>query len=720
MSFYDELKRRNVFGMLVLYVVGAWAALQMADLAFPAWNIPESSIRYVWMAAILGLPIALIFSWRFDVTVKGIRRTPSAHEETAGLALKTSDHVLLVGLGAVAIAMLGVTSQEIAKTRGSIGLTGSQVETVFDPPEKSIGVLPFENMSSDPEQAWFSAGVAVELSARLAQIKVLTVIARETMKIFERPVDVGDVAREVNAKYVLDGSVRRTGDRLRITAQLVNGEDNTQVWTHSYDEELTTDNLFDIQTDIANAIANEMRITIEQSSLPDLAPTASISAYDAYLQALEAMSVRNIEESARHLEHALRLDDNFAPARAQLAIVMLRGRRSSQIPWEELRQIVEAHLDRAEELQPGMAETYAGRSLLARSDRDFELAIDYAQKALEIKPNYVEAMNYLQGINRQLGRYKESETILQEILRVDPLSVAGRVNYTEVLYESGRCAEAQEQADLLLARSPGASFGLHTNISFYCEGALSDSLEWDLKMEFSGGIGVFQAVHEYAEANRTGLDFMRPYNLVTEGRAGEAVEMMDRRVRQNPANVSTIDQASEVYYFARRFDKALPSYERLLALTPPDQLTGRHMPLISTLRFAFTRQISGDEAGAQELADIARQDYAKRQAAGKRTYEHFVAAAMIAVLDDDPARAIAELRTGVRDGGLRLYMFFDGPIFDALRNEPGFIEVRKELDAIVAVEHQKVLQLICFNNPAPNDWRPLPETCEGVVEKTVL
>ncbi len=158
----------------------------------------------------------------------------------------------------------------------------------------------------------------------------------------------------------------------------------------------------------------------------------------------------------------------------------------------------------------------------------------------------------------------------------------------------------------------------------------------------------------------------------------------------------------------------------MLAVTPPGQLTGRSYPLISTLRFAFTRRISGDEAGAQEVADIVRKEYAKRDAAGKRDYPHSVAAAMIAVLDNDPERAIEALRTGIRDRGLRADVYFDEPILETLRSEPGFIDVRKELDDIVAVEHEKVLQLLCFNNPVPNEWRPLPETCEGVIEKPVL
>ena len=718
MSLFYELRRRNVFGMVVLYVVGAWVVVQVAESVFPGWGIPDSSIRYVWIAALLGLPIALLFSWRFDVTTQGVKRTPSAHEGTADLPLKTADRILLFALSAVVLVIIGAPIQQILDSRALMESPGTKDVLIFDPPEKSIGVMPFENMSSDPEQGYFSAGVAVEVSDRLAQIKVLRVIARETMKIFERPVDLAEVARTIDAKFVLDGNVRRSGDRLRIFVQLVNGEDNAEVWTHTYEEELTLDNLFDIQTSIANAIANQMQITIDQTGQSDSAPTSDISAYDAYLKAVESMSLRHGEESVRHLKHALSLDDNFAPAHARLAIATMWTSSSRQIPREELLQIVEDHLDRAEDLQPGMAETYKGRSLVAARKRDYEAAIDYAQQALKINPSYLDVMTTLQQIYRRQGRYTESEALLKEILRVDPLSVAGRANYAEFLWETGRCKEAHEQADQLMLKRPDIRWGLHMYVSLTC-GELSESLEWDLKYEFSGGMAVFWTIHEYAEAGRPGNDHLRPYLLVGEGRSDEAVEIWDRRVRQNPESVSTMDDASDGYYTARRFDKALAVYERLLAVTPPGQLTGRNYPLISTLRFAFTRRISGDEAGAQEIADIVRKEYAARDAAGKRDSHHSVAEAMIAVLDNNPESAIQALRMGIRNRGLRMHFYFDEPILETLRSELGFIEVRKELDAIVAIEHEKVLQLICFNNPVPNEWRPLPETCEGVVEKSM-
>jgi tetratricopeptide (TPR) repeat protein len=185
------------------------------------------------------------------------------------------------------------------------------------------------------------------------------------------------------------------------------------------------------------------------------------------------------------------------------------GAGNRRIPKQELMQIVEGHLDRADELQPGMAETYHGRSMLAARKRDDEAAIDYAQKALEIKPNYLDPMTTLQQIYRRQGRYRESEPILKKVLRIDPLSVVGRVNYAELLWETGRCKESHKQADLLIPISPRYGWSMHTWASLLCEGELRDSLEWDLKYEFDGGIGVFMAVHEYAEARRTENDHLR-------------------------------------------------------------------------------------------------------------------------------------------------------------------------------------------------------------------
>jgi len=505
--------------------------------------------------------------------------------------------------------------------------------------------------------------------------------------------------------------------------QLVNGKDNTQVWTHSYDEELTSDNLFDIQTEIANAIASRMQITIDQAQQSSSAPTVSISAYDAYLQAREFIDLRgddNIAQGLLLLEIALSLDDKFAPAHAQLAIATMLTGDGRRIPWEEMREGVLAHLDRADELQPGMAETYAGRSLLAERNRDLESAVELAQQALEISPGYVDAMNFLQGYYRRLGRHEESESILVEMLSVDPLNFVARVNYVEVLHESGRCKEAHDHADLLVSRRPDWGYPIHASISFNCDGAIADALYWYMKRDFPGGGFIFGLVGEYAEAHRKPNVRLFPFLLLMEGRIDEGIELVDRRVRLDPKTYGSDVDTGDFYYMVRSFDKASAIYERALERAPVGRPISGNMPVIKTMRLAYVRRIRGDEAGAQEMAAIARDEYAKMYAAGKRNGDIYTSAGMIAAFDNKSQRAIAALRTGVRDSSIRYRFAFDNPIFDALRDELGFIEVRKELDDIIAVEHEKVLQLICFNNPSPNVWRPLPETCEGVVEETVL
>ena len=721
MSLYTELRRRNVFGMGVLYVVGAWAALQVADLAFPAWNIPDSSILYVWIAAVLGLPIALVFSWRFDVTVKGVKRTPSVHEGTAGLALKTTDHVLLIGLSAVAIAMLTVTAQEIVKTRGAIGLTGAQAETIFTPPAKSIGVLAFKNMSGDPEQGYFSDGVAEQVMTRLAQIKVLKVIARETMWRYKNEsVDIGEVAREVNVKYVLEGSVQRSGDRLRISVHLIDGEDNSQVWSENYDREWTVDSLFEIQTDIANAIASEMRITIEQVGPGGLAPTANVNAYDVYLQALDAIRLREIGRSIRHLEHALRLDDNFAPARAQLAIAVLLRGVSGQYTAEDATRMAAAYLDQADALEPDLALVQSGRALLALRSRDPESTVAYARAALAGNPNDVDAMNWMQLALFRLGRYDEGEKILQGMLDIDPKNVAVRINYIDYLVNISRCEEADALASELVDLKYLDGYRWRSSIALLCAGEIAEALVWGLKLpnafELAGWSFAF--VGEFDEARRLATNREYWFDIL-DGKYEKAIEATQRNLEQNPEGTWYMGEAADVLYLDGKFEESLPIFERMLEFAPENRPVSGWSPLMQTMRFAFARRITGDEAGAQAVAQIARKDYEAQRAAGRLNQEFFMVEAMIAAFDQDHEVAIAALRTAIHEYGWRLSALVGEPIFHDLVDDPQFIKLRQELDAILAVEHEKILQLICFNNPMPNEWRPLPETCEGVVEKPV-
>ena len=170
--------------------------------------------------------------------------------------------------------------------------------------------------------------------------------------------------------------------------------------------------------------------------------------------------------------------------------------------------------------------------------------------------------------------------------------------------------------------------------------------------------------------------------------------------------------AAQVLYLAGRIDEALPLYERSLDFVPEGRPLPQPVPLVQTMWLAHARRKAGDEAGAQAAAQIVRQDHAARRAAGEKNQDQDTAEAMIAAFEHNPDRAIAALKSAMQRG-LRINVF-DSPIFEDLQDEPRFVALREELDAILAAEHDKVLQLICFNNPVPDDWRPLPETCEGV------
>jgi len=206
---------------------------------------------------------------------------------------------------------------------------------------------------------------------------------------------------------------------------------------------------------------------------------------------------------------------------------------------------------------------------------------------------------------------------------------------------------------------------------------------------------------------------------VSEGRWDEAIGATQRNLDQDPDNPGVIEDAARVLYLAGRMDEALPLYERLLDFVPEGRPIWEPHGLNLTMELALARRKAGDEDGAQAAAQIARQDHAARRAAGEKHQVQHQVEAMIAAFENDPDGVITGLKSAMQRG-LRIAWVFDDPIFEDLRDEPRFVALQQELDAILAEEHDKILQLICFNNPTPDDWQPLPVTCEGVIEQRRL
>jgi len=719
MSLYLELKRRNVIRVAIAYLAGSWLLVEVAETIFPLFGFDDTPARILVVVLAIGFPLFLLFSWVFEITPEGLKKEKDI-DRTASLTHKTGkqlDRIIIVLL-ALALGYFAfdkfvldpARDAELVEETAQQARSDALVESYGD---KSIAVLPFVNMSADPEQEYFSDGISEELLNLLAQIPELRVISRSSSFFFKgKDIKIADVARELNVAHVLEGSVRKAGNRVRITAQLIEARSDTHLWSETYDR--TLNDIFAVQEEIAAAIGGALRVRLALAGGETIQPTAieaaSTDAYDAYLRGRELVHHRNreaMEEAVRHLERAVQLDDSFAPAHAQLAIATMLLTSYVSSDRERARRTAIRHLDRAQALEPGLAEAHVGRALLAQYANDPESTIAHARMALASNPNYIEALIQLRVALYRFDRYEEAHAILEQMLVIDPLSIVGRMEYADWLIDRRRFEEAHEVAEQLIAQSPSAGYRMHARTSFFGEGKLAEALYWALKTSrdgFAHAWNIFALVGEYDEARRVSAPRIAHWIDANEGRWDDAIRASQREVQLSPDGGPMVADAALVLYHAGRLGEALPLYERALALEPE----GRGPYFM--MQLAVARRKAGDEEGAQAAAQLARQDHAAARAAGEI---EDMEEAMIAAFEHEPGRAIEALQSVIRRG-LRWAMFFDDPIFEDLQDEPRFVALRQELDAILAAEHDKVLQLICFNNPVPDDWQPMPETCESV------
>jgi tetratricopeptide (TPR) repeat protein len=353
--------------------------------------------------------------------------------------------------------------------------------------------------------------------------------------------------------------------------------------------------------------------------------------------------------------------------------------------------------------------------LLAHFSSDLESAIEYARKALTSNPSDIDALNWLYAGLAALGRYEEAEATLKQMLVADPLTIIGRVNYIGWLSTIGRIEEAHDMADQLVALSPEFGYLAHADTSLIYEGKVAEGLAWALRAATGNFYVIFALtwVGEYDEARR--IDERQTFWVdLAEGHFEEATQATQRAMHLDPESEEVVATAADYLYLAGRIDEALPLYERALVFSPEGQAISAPQSNFRMIWLALVRRKAGDEEGAQAAAQIIKQDHAARHATGRMNQEQFQIEAMIAAFEHEPDRVIAALKSAIQHG-LRNPQAFDDPIFEELWDEPHFVALQQELNAILAVEHDKVLQLICFNNPVPDDWQPLPKTCEGVV-----
>src|SRR6266571_2594914 len=465
-NFFAELKRRNVYKVGIAYIVAGWALSQGIAQVFPVFDIPNWIIRLIVLLIILGLPIALVLAWTFELTPQGIKRTETADAmpETARQKKHTWIYVVVIaGLFSIGLFFLGRYSASPVASREGGRLGEPSL------PHKSIAVLPFDNLSRDPDNAYFAEGVQDEILARLAKIADLKVISRtSTQKYKSAPDNLREIAKQLDVVNILEGSVQKAADQVRVTVQLINATNDAHLWAETYDRKLT--DIFTVESEIAKTIADTLRakLTGSEERMMSKKPTANPEAYEFYLKGRFFWNKRtgvDLRKAIDYFNQAVAKDPSYALAYAGLAdaYVLLSGFGAAS-PKDSLPQ-AKAAAEKALELDNSLGEAHASLAQalfaydfnIAGANREF-------RRAIELNPNYATAHHwYGESGLAPLGQFEDAIAELKRALELDPLSVIINADVGTVLTSARRYDEAIEQLRKTLEMDPSFYYA-HYNL----------------------------------------------------------------------------------------------------------------------------------------------------------------------------------------------------------------------------------------------------------------
>jgi TolB-like protein len=435
--FFGELKRRNVYKVAVAYAVVAWLLMQVASQIFPFFEIPNWVVRLVVLLLVIGFPIALIIAWAFEATPEGIKRTAGA--DAAGQRSRGVAWIYVVLIGAalsVGLFFVGRYTAGHATSRVRVDATAG--------PDKSVAVLPLINESGDPKDEYFSDGLSEELIAALAQISGLKVIGRSSSFRFkDRKEEPKTIGEKLGVSTLLDGTVRKQGDRVRIVAQLVNAADGIQLWTRTFDRQLK--DIFAVQEEIARAVAESLKVTLLGSDSAQESASKNVEAHNAYLQGHFHFQRRNLEDYRKavdYFDEAIRLDPDYALAYAERSeawtfIGDLTGQRPTDYPKAR------SDAEKAVAIAPELAEARAALGFVrCFVDWKFAEGLTELKRAKELSPANPTANDLLARVIVYLGRFDEAERQARHAVELDPLSTVTQGNLARVLFYAGKLDEA--------------------------------------------------------------------------------------------------------------------------------------------------------------------------------------------------------------------------------------------------------------------------------------
>jgi TolB-like protein/Tfp pilus assembly protein PilF len=419
-NFFAELKRRNVYKVAVAYAVVAWLTIQAASIFLPAFNAPQWAMQIVILILVIGFPIALVFSWAFEITPEGIVRES---EVTADESIVHHTGRKIVALTIVlAVIAAGLFVFQLIRARSA----SPSAATISN---KSIAVLPFDNLSDDKSNAYFTEGVQDEILTRLAKVTDLKVIARTSTQRFKSaPENLSDIARQLGVANILEGSVQKVGDQVRVNVQLINALTNAHLWAEIYDRKLT--DIFAVESDIAKTIADTLQAKLSSSAEHVLAsrPTENPEAHELYLKGRYFWNRRtgtNLQKAADYFQQAIEKDSSYALAFSGLAdchVLLPAYSELGSNPRDELPKALEA-ARKAVELDDSLGEAHTSLARALASDLQLPAAMSEFKRALELNPNYATAHQWFGECLQSQGHLEEALVELKRAQELDPLSL---------------------------------------------------------------------------------------------------------------------------------------------------------------------------------------------------------------------------------------------------------------------------------------------------------
>ncbi len=604
--------------------------------------------------------------------------------------------------------------------------------TQSEPPIHSIAVLPFVNMSSDPEQEYFSDGISEELLNVLSRIPGLRVVARTSSFQFKgENRDVIDIGQRLNVAHVLEGSVRKVGLHIRISAQLVDARSGFQLWSETYDREF--ENIFAVQDEISAAVfmALKEHLGVQIEAAPRVIATANTEAHDAYLRGRYLVVQRElavegaVEGAVREFEKAIALDPNYALAHAELAIATLLLSRNAGLTFTEVIARAIPYAERAMALDPTLAEAHAATGLLSSRQWKTEEALTHFRQAIRLNPNYSIVYTWMGGLlSAHLGRYKEGFAMKERALRLDPLSKPAVANYIRALIERSLLAEADRELEKIASVYPYLYVSMR-GIRMSFGGNWANELLADLDTLRINPKSLTLRNHALApqfaviglENEAIAISEELPhYVLLLLGRTGNAVTSAEARLAEDPMSPGAGRDLGRALASAGEYGRARPILEEMW------QRNGRRVGYRSLIQIheaaalIAIRRDAGMEAEAGEVLAAIRDNVRRYREAGYTGGWRFLSVdyneGLAAYLAGEREKGLALIAKGAENGR---FILPNEAYLQVLYDDPGFAPIRAAQEARQVRERDKVLAVICTDNPYAAVWQPAQETCEQLV-----